>query len=83
MCSINVVEDDWCEVCTHLKTAWMSWLGSPEPLSCSYTSQSLDGRSLWVWTAADSRLFTLVAMATITELKCGKRFPSFMNFCLK
>lgn len=26
----------------------------------------------------DSRLFTLVAMATITELKCGKRSPSFL-----
>ena len=53
-------------------------MGADEPGSCSYFSQSLDGRSSTVCTAADSRLFTLVAMATITELKSGKSSLYFM-----
>lgn len=44
-----------------------------EQVSCSYTLRSVDGRGL----QAD-RLFTHVAMATITELKCGKRLLPFL-----
>lgn len=53
--------------------------GGLAPVICSYTTRSLDGGSIR-YEQWQTRLFTLVAMATITELKCGKRSLSFVIF---